>query len=57
MVHKGLVPNAWIIVWFSRAWKSVVVDKVEEAQHVLKVMLGKYFPKPWGDYKTDSGLV
>jgi hypothetical protein len=39
MVDKGLVPCTGIVVWFSRAWQSFVVDKVEEAQQVGKVML------------------
>jgi hypothetical protein len=51
MVHKGLVPCTGI--WFSRAWQSFTVDKVQEAQQVGKEMLGKHFPKPWGGLGTE----
>jgi hypothetical protein len=57
MFHKGLVPCTGIVVWFSRAWKFFVVDEVEEAQQVAKVMLGKHFPKPWGGLGTEKGPV
>jgi hypothetical protein len=45
-VHKGLVSYIGIVVLFSGAWESFVVDEVEEAQQVGKAMLGKHFPKP-----------
>jgi hypothetical protein len=33
------------------AWQSFIVDEVEEAHQVGKVMLGKCSPKPWVAYK------
>jgi hypothetical protein len=35
-VCTGLVPCTGIIVWFSGAWQSFVVDEVEEAEKVGK---------------------
>jgi hypothetical protein len=57
MVHKGLVPCTGIVVWFSRAWQSFIVDEVEEAQQVGKMMLGKHFSKQWDGLGTESGPV
>jgi hypothetical protein len=57
MVHKGLVPCAGIVVWFSGAWQSFFVDEVEEVQQVGKAMLGKHFPKPWGGLGIESASV
>jgi hypothetical protein len=57
MVHKGFVPCAGIIVWFSGAWQSFVVDEVEESQQVGKAMLGKHFPKPWVGLGIENGLL
>jgi hypothetical protein len=57
MVHKGLAPCTGIVVLFSRAWQSFIVDEVEEVQQVGKAMLVKHFPKPRGGLGTDSGLV
>jgi hypothetical protein len=57
MVHKGLVSWTGIVVWFSGAWQSYIVDEVEEEQQVGKAMLGKHFPKPWGGWGTGSRPV
>jgi hypothetical protein len=57
MVHKGLVPSTGLVVWFSGAWHSFVVDKVEDAQQAGKVMLGKHFPKQWGGLGAENGPV
>jgi hypothetical protein len=56
IVHTGLVPCIGIIVWFSGAWQSCVVDEVEEAQQVGKAVLGKH-PKSWGGLGTESGPI
>jgi hypothetical protein len=34
MVHKGLVPCTGIVVSFSGAWQSFIVEEVEETQQV-----------------------
>jgi hypothetical protein len=57
MVHKALAPCTGIVVWFSGAWQSFIVDMVKEAQQVGEAMLGKHFPKPWGGLGTESGPV
>jgi hypothetical protein len=44
MVHMGLVPCTGIAVWFSRAWQSFVVDKVQEAHKWGKQCLVNIFP-------------
>jgi hypothetical protein len=57
MLHKGLVPCTGIVVWFSKAWQSFVVDEVEEAKQMGKAIPGKNFPKPCGGFGTERGPV
>jgi hypothetical protein len=52
-----LVHYTGIIVWFSGAWQTFIVDEVEEEQQVGKVMLNKHFPKPWAGLGTESDPV
>jgi hypothetical protein len=46
-----------MIVWFSRAWQSFVIDEVEERQQVGKAMVGKHFPKLWGILREWTSMM